>query len=337
MSRTLKKILLAMTVPGLLLGLLLTTSLSREPDTLGAQTGTPDTSQLKDMDVSGSSNRTQAPAVPLERKDWSLNYFAEPLDSIPEGVEFSPAPARLPFGVGERLRYHMDFSFVRAGYSEMSILSVDSSTLVPSYHFRSRVRSTSTIDWVYKVRDVVEAWFAMDGLYSTRYERNVHEGSYHSVKFCDYNNNTAWVSLSNEYGPKGMSEFEPFSHNIISGLYWVRCQPLAAGVDLHLPVHDIEKQYPLKIVVYGREEVEVPAGTFTCWKIEPIVESEGLFKAKGRLWIWLTDDENRLPVLMKSEIPVGTVDGKLATYRLGDPWTPDLMIPDDGSDSKWDW
>ncbi len=270
-------------------------------------------------------------------RDWGINYFALPVDSIPEGAAYSPAPERLPFGVGERLRYHMDFSFVRAGYSEMSIIDVDSTTNVPSYRFRSRVRSTSTIDWVYKVRDVVEAWFALDGLYSTRYERRVHEGSYNSIKFCDYNSNTGWVSLSNEFGPKGMSTFDPFSHNIISGLYWIRCQPFIEGVDIRIPVHDIDKQYPLRVVVYGKEKVEVPAGTFTCWKVEPIVESEGLFNKEGRLWIWFTDDENRIPVKMSSEIPVGTVDGNLASYRLGQPWQPGLVVPRDDSDSKWDW
>ncbi len=232
-----------------------------------------------------------------------------------------------PFGVGERLRYHMEFSFIRAGFSEMSILEIDSTSGYQAYHFRSRVRSTRTIDMIYKVRDDVQAWFDLEGLYSHRYERRIHEGGYRHIKFYDYNHDTGWVSISNEYGPKGLTAFQPFSHNIISALYWIRCQELEAGKDLTVPLHDQNVQYPLKIIVYGIEEVRVPYGTFTCWKVEPVLESEGLFKMSGRLWIWLTNDERRLPVLMKTEIPVGTIEGKLVEYRPGRPEASDSSQP----------
>ncbi len=241
-----------------------------------------------------------------------------------------------PFGVGEVLRYHLDFSFLRAGYSEMAILAVDSIYGEPSYYFRSRVKSTSTVDVIYKVRDTVESWFAVDSLYSMRYQRWIHEGGYHSIKFFDYNHRTGWVSISNENGPKGVTPFIPYSHNIISALYWVRCQPLQAGKELHLNLHDQTVQYPLTVRVYGLEKVEVPAGTFTCWKIEPVIESEGLFKAAGRLWVWLTDDERRLPVMMRSEIVVGSIVGRLVEYHLGKPYSPGIK-PVYVDKDDWDW
>ncbi len=254
-----------------------------------------------------------------------------------EGLAYSPAPDSLPFGVGERLRYHMDFSFMRAGLSEMRIIAVDTTCGQPAFHFRSRVRSTRGVDIIYKVRDIVESWFDVDSLYSLRYERNIREGNYRSKKYFDFDHETGWVSISNEHGPKGVTPFQPFTHNIISALYWVRTQELIEGQDLTLPLHDIDVQYDVAIRVYGIEEVEVGAGTFRCWKIEPVVESEGLFKAAGRLWIWITDDERRLPVMMRSEIPVGSVVGRLEEYRLGEPFIPGIHVPDDRSDSEWEW
>ncbi|MDP8207548.1 MAG: DUF3108 domain-containing protein [Candidatus Electryonea clarkiae] len=251
--------------------------------------------------------------------------------------KFSSNPADFPFGVGERLRFHMDFSLVRAGYSEMSIIGIDSTCSEPAWHFRSRVKSTKGVDLVYKVRDVVESWFDLEKLYSHRYERRIREGTYKSRKFFDYDHQSGWVSISNENGPKGLTPFEPFSHNIISALYWVRCQPLEEGKDLHVPLHDLNKQYPITIKVYGLENIKVPAGEFKCWKVEPVLESEGMFRKSGRLWVWLSDDENRIPVLMKSEIPVGSIMGRLVEYRLGKPYTPGIAAPEDSSDDKWDW
>lgn len=243
----------------------------------------------------------------------------------------------IPFGVGERLRFHMDFSFVKAGISEMSILNVDTSTGSPAYHFRSRVKSTRGVDLFYKVRDVVESWFDIETLSSIRFEKRVREGSYRSKKFYDYNNTTGYVSISNENGPKGLEAFTPFSHNIISALYWVRAQELEVGKDLAVNLHDAGVQYPLTIKVYGKEEVKVPAGTFYCWKVEPLIESEGLFKMAGRLVVWISDDEHRLPIKMNSKIPVGSIDGHLVEYRLGKPYTPGVSAPQDGTDDKWDW
>lgn len=242
-----------------------------------------------------------------------------------------------PFGVGERLRYHMDFSFINAGISEMRVIGVDSTCCVPAFHFRSRVKSNATIDLIYKVRDVVESWFAVDNLVSLRYNRNIREGSYRSRKFFDYNHETGWVAVSNENGPKDLYPFDPGSHNIISALYWVRCQDLETTSDLVIPVHDLDEQYMMKVIIHGRETVEVPAGRFSCWRIEPVIESEGLFKMAGKLEVWISDDEYRLPVLMKSKIPVGSIDGKLVEYRTGQPWIPGVSVPDDKSDSDWNW
>jgi Protein of unknown function (DUF3108) len=260
----------------------------------------------------------------LETEKSDSSYF-------PEEINF------IPFGVGERLRYHLDFSFVKAGVSEMSIVGTDTILGRQAYHFRSRVKSTRGIDLVYKVRDVVESWFDTEYLYSHRFDRNVREGSYRSKKFYDYDHESQWVCVSNENGPKGLSPFERYSHNIISALFWVRTQHLEVGNDLHIPLHDQDKQYPMKLIVHGKETIKVPAGKFDCWKVEPVIESEGLFKLAGRLIVWITDDKNRLPVKMDSKIPFGTIQAKLVEYRLGQSIDSTTTIKMDESDRKWDW
>jgi negative regulator of genetic competence, sporulation and motility len=46
-------------------------------------------------------------------------------------------------------------------------------------------------------------------------------------------------------------------------------------------------------------------------------ETEGIFKQEGRIWIWVTDDENKMPVILKSKIAIGNVEVKLESYTLG--------------------
>ncbi len=258
------------------------------------------------------------------------------------GVEVRPCPPGtiydVPFGVGERFRYYMEFSFVKAGLSEMSLLGIEMVEGRPAYHVKSRVRSTWGIDLIYKVRDYVEAWFDVGGLYSHRYERDINEGTYHSRKYFDYDHDSGWVAVSNENGPKGITSFMPYSHNIISALYWVRAQELVENTDLIIPIHDLDVQYPLTIKVYEKETIKVPAGEFHCIKVEPVIESAGLFKKAGRLFVWITDDERRIPVRMSTEITVGTIDGNLVEYRLGEPYNPDMVLPLKApEDNSWEW
>jgi hypothetical protein len=75
---------------------------------------------------------------------------------------------------------------------------------------------------------------------------------------------------------------------------------------------------PIVIKVLRKEQVTVPAGTFDTIVIEPVLEeTEGIFKQEGRIWIWVTDDEKKMPVILKSKIAIGNVEVKLESYTLG--------------------
>jgi hypothetical protein len=74
-------------------------------------------------------------------------------------------------------------------------------------------------------------------------------------------------------------------------------------------VHDLDVKY------LGKETVTVPAGTFDCIVVEPLVKEGGLFKHEGNIIIWLTDDEAKLPVKVKTKVVIGSVDANLSSYE----------------------
>jgi len=69
--------------------------------------------------------------------------------------------------------------------------------------------------------------------------------------------------------------------------------------------------------VLGREKVDTPAGKFDCIAIEPMLKAGGIFKNKGRLVIWITDDDRRMPVLMRSKVSIGSISVVLQEFRSG--------------------
>ena len=82
--------------------------------------------------------------------------------------------------------------------------------------------------------------------------------------------------------------------------------------------HTSKKNFPLKLKVLKKEKVKVPAGEFETLKVEPVMREEGIFKAKGRIWVWLTDDQYKMPVMMKTEVFfLGSVTALLKSYQRG--------------------
>ncbi len=45
--------------------------------------------------------------------------------------------------------------------------------------------------------------------------------------------------------------------------------------------------------------------------VKPLLKSEGIFMRKGDVYIWLTDDDRKIPVKMKSKVKVGAVNAVL--------------------------
>jgi hypothetical protein len=75
------------------------------------------------------------------------------------------------------------------------------------------------------------------------------------------------------------------------------------------------KTYHLAVRVLERETVKLKSGEFDCFKIQPVLLGEGLFKAKGEVFIWLTADERRIPVRMRSKIFIGSISANMIDYR----------------------
>jgi hypothetical protein len=70
------------------------------------------------------------------------------------------------------------------------------------------------------------------------------------------------------------------------------------------------------VLVHGREEIKSSAlGKVNTVKVEPVLDGDGIFNSKGRIFIWLTDDDRRIPVLMQCEIALGSIKAKLMKIK----------------------
>jgi hypothetical protein len=106
--------------------------------------------------------------------------------------------------------------------------------------------------------------------------------------------------------------------DVVTAFYYLRRQRFEIGREIVLPVNDGSKTQQVAVEVQALEKLPTPLGTFDAYRVEPRVFNNNLFKRKGRMLIWFSADQRRLPLRIKAMISVGSITG---TLRLVSPLT----------------
>jgi hypothetical protein len=217
------------------------------------------------------------------------------------------------FGLGEKLEYDVGYKFITAGRAVMKIGSEPTKIADRScYDVSFEVRTTSSFDKVFKVRDKYQTYIDIDGIFPWRFEQRVREGNY-SRDFSAIIDQRAHMAKTTE----GSFKVPAFVHDILSAFYYIRALDLSnvrKGQSVTLQNFYGTKANDLRVRFLGKEQVETDAGTFDCLVVEPLVVEGGLFKNEGRIVVYLTDDERKIPVKVSTKVLIGSIDGTLTGY-----------------------
>jgi hypothetical protein len=216
------------------------------------------------------------------------------------------------FSEGERLVFDVGYSFITAGEAVMSIPKTDSVFGRPVYQVLFTVNSTKTFAWIYKVDDRYETFLDIQGVFPWHFTQKVREGSYRR----DFN---AWFDQVKNIAYTGDKQYPipPYVHDAVSAFYFVRTLDYSKsriGDKMLLQNFFKDTTHTLAVKFLGRQRIEVSAGTFDCIIIEPLMKEGGVFKSEGRVIIWLTDDERKIPVKVSTKVVVGSIDAELREY-----------------------
>jgi hypothetical protein len=146
-----------------------------------------------------------------------------------------------------------------------------------------------------------------------RYTKTLKEGNYEAFESVDFDQ----VQHKARYMDGEEIEIPPRVQDVLSSLYYIRTIDLEVGKSVFIENHADEKNYALEVRVLRIEKVKVPAGTYECFVLEPILRASGIFQHKGRLTVWISTDPTRIPVMMKSKILVGSINAILTDAETG--------------------
>ncbi len=216
------------------------------------------------------------------------------------------------FKLGEKLTFEVNYGFVTAGIAEYSIPKIVKLAGRDVYNVVFNVSSVSAFDPFYKVRDHYETYIDVEGIFPWRFEQHIREGGY-SRDFSAFFDQRKGKAKTSE----GSYDIPKYVHDIVSALYLARTfdySKMKVGDKVHLENFYKDKTYPLAILYKGKETVSVKAGKFDCIILEPLVQEGGLFKSEGSIVVWLTNDDLKIPVKVKTKVLVGSIDAELSGY-----------------------
>ncbi|UCF21523.1 MAG: DUF3108 domain-containing protein [Gemmatimonadota bacterium] len=226
--------------------------------------------------------------------------------------------APVPFGVGERLDYRVKFGPLKVGQAFMAVEGVDSVAGHPTYHLRSVIEGGTPF---YKLNDKQESWLDVTLLASRRYRQDSQQGSYERYREYEFD-----LEGRTYVRNDGATDSIPaLALDEASFVYVVRAAELKVGETYEWNRYYRFDRNPVIVKVLRREKVEVPAGEFNTIVVRPIIKTGGIFAEGGEAEVYLTDDERRLLVRLKTKLKVGNITLDLTQYEPGERLTNEML------------
>lgn len=231
-----------------------------------------------------------------------------------------------PFNKGElvyyRAYYNWRFIWLNAG----DVLFTVKDTVYknqPAYHFISRGWSLKEYDWFFKVRDRFEAIVSKDSFKPLWFLRDTYEGgfkTYNRYEF-DYQSNQVKIIsyTSNRPYREDVKELRPCTYDVLSAIY--RCRAIDfnqynPGVTIPLSMLVDNDFFNLFIRYHGRENLKLRDGSsHKTIKFSVMLVEGTIFKGGEDMTIWVSDDENRVPIMVEAKILVGSVKAIIDNNR----------------------
>lgn len=231
----------------------------------------------------------------------------------------------ISFAHDEQITYVVSYTWLfvwtdvgEAHFTVNSDTKCDRETL----HLRATGNSYPFYDWFFKVRDVYESWVDPTTLQPLYFNRDINEGGYtkeNEYKF-DWDNNEVNARIRRRGGHNRFYTIpvKPCTYDVVTAIYVARnlkFENLKVGKSFPVDVILDREIYNVKYTFLAREEKKVKgAGTFKTLKFRVELVAGDVFKEGQYLYVWVTDDPNRIPVYVESPIRVGTVRARISSW-----------------------
>lgn len=223
------------------------------------------------------------------------------------------------FDVGEWFKFRIHYGIVTAGYATLEVKeAVRNNKKV--FHAVGRGYTTGMSKLFFKVEDTYESYFDKVTGKPYQFVRKIDEGGYtkNQEGFFNQDKNTILVK---DYKNKTENNFSTPEQvqDIVSTFYYLRNHPnidkLKVGESISIDMFFDNETTKFKLKYLGTEDLDTKFGTVPTMIFRPLVQSGRVFKEEESLTVWISDDDNKLPIRIKASLAVGSLKADLESFK----------------------
>lgn len=229
-----------------------------------------------------------------------------------------------PFAPGETLRYNVTWSVFPAGQVVATLKQLGNGP-DDAYEVDTSAHSTGFVSLLFSIDNHYRSVFDPATLCSRQIDKTINEGRRRKQTHITFDS-ARRIAILNEIDLSKPTH--PVKHatnsipgcveDIVTAFYYLRRQPMYVGERIQLPVNDGSQTHEVIVDVQQRARLQTPLGPRYALRVEPRALGD-LYKKKGRLLIWFSDDRQRLPLRIKAMLLVGAITGTLVSVSSHPP------------------
>ena len=224
------------------------------------------------------------------------------------------------FEKGEWFKFKMSYSgWMKAGEATLKV-NEDVIDGKPVYHVVGKGKTTGAIGWFFKVKDRYESYFDKEKLIPYRFIRDIDEGGHTKnieIEF-DQINKKAHV-FNVKHDSRKIIDTKPNVQDMVSTFYYLRnnvdVSTLKIDDEIRTDMFFDGENYGFKIKYLGKETIRTEFGKVECLVFRPYVMAGRVFKEEESLTLWVSADDNRIPLRMKADLAIGSLRADLEAFR----------------------
>ena len=244
-------------------------------------------------------------------------WMATLLTVLPKQTKELCSQSNTSFNTGEKVTYTIFYNviglYVNAGDAQFTITPTKWEGDA-AYAFTATGNSNRRYDWIFKVRDKYESIVDSKTLLPYFFSRSINEGSFHQNQTITFNQKSNEVTTQ-----KGASfKAADCTFDVISAVYAVRnldFSNLQVNEKVYLNFFLDNELFPSYFKYLGKEIVQTRFGKFKAIKIAPLLVKGSMFEGGELMTIWVTDDDNHVPIRIETPIIIGSIKVDMKSYQ----------------------
>jgi len=215
----------------------------------------------------------------------------------------------------EEMEYILRFGFIKGGKATLTAQN-EKLNKKPTIHYHMRGRTTGLVDKIYEVNDVYESWVDPNTFLPVKSVRNVREQKYRfydEVIYDQVNDSIYSLKVGSKKVPGKLNDMVSVFFYIRQNKYF---EDMLAGKKVEIPVFHGDELFLMHLEYLGTQNIDTKIGRKLCYVVSPKVPKGKLLKGSDGLRIYITKDENRLPIYAEFDLLMGSLKCELNSYKI---------------------